>query len=261
VLSYSYKLRRLVRAFTRFEAQNVLTRRKLEMLCHAPWRELVIKELGGMRKLKLWEAARERIMARASRAPKPPAPQEPAWLFTPERIAESERLKAWARDCARAAAPKGFVRDKVKMDCDGEFRLAPLPRGANAARQIRVYTALSISDYDWDGIPFDTENGFGPISVWPVEFYAAMEIEAGILEESCISSVIPAKEPENRFDGEPAPEGSTFRVPPCSPGMTRGENIPIRSAYDALSPKLRAQIFCGIPFIPKPPGEAPPVQS
>ena len=40
VLLYSRKLLRLVRVFTRFEAQNILTRRKLEMLANAPWREL-----------------------------------------------------------------------------------------------------------------------------------------------------------------------------------------------------------------------------
>ena len=61
VLSYSFKILRLVRVFTRFEAQNILTKRKLEMLCNSAWQDRVLRELGGMRKLSLWEAASARI--------------------------------------------------------------------------------------------------------------------------------------------------------------------------------------------------------
>jgi len=272
---------RLVRVFTRFEAQNILTRRKLDMLCDKPWRERVLKELGGMRKLRLWEAAKARIEERAQKPRKAAPAQDPSWLYTPDRIAESERLKARVRACAKACAPERVVRDRVKVDFEGEFRLAPLPRGDYAARQVRVYTAASITDYDWNPIPFDTQTGFGPATVWPVEFYAAMAAEAGMEEtQTAPSPVIPhhgLSQSETSVDG-----GSNFDEPclPLDPptqcdlhskyterGMTE-ENavlrddrlesvIPIRSAYDAISPKLRKDIFGGVPLTLKNPQEAP----
>jgi len=194
VLKSTQKVRRLVRVFTRLEAHNHLLARKLEMLSHGPWRDRVLKDLGGLRKLKLWEAARERIDARAAAPARPPQDDNPPWLYTAERIAESERLKAWARECSRACAHPNIVRDRVKVDLKGEFRLAPLPRGSRAAARVKVYTRADISDYDWNPIPFDRPEGFGPATVWPVEFHAAMAIEARILEEREASSlVIPAK--------------------------------------------------------------------
>ena len=178
VLLYSRKVLRLVRVFTRFEAQNILTKRKLEMLCNSAWRDRVLRELGGMRKLSLWEAASARIKEREGRTPKPITPEAPSWLYTPERIADSERLKARARACAKACAPERVVRDRVKMDFEGEFRLAPLPRGERAPRRRKVYTAQSITEYDWNPLPFAPQSGFGPAAVWPAEFRAAMVVEA-----------------------------------------------------------------------------------
>ena len=147
------------------------------MLTHKPWREQVLKELGGLRKLKLWEAAKLRIETRAAATPKAVKDERPAWHLTPERIAESERLKARARMCGRAAAHPLVFRDRCKMDFDGLFRLAPLPREERAKGQMKVYTKNSIVDYDWNNTPFAKEEGFGPAPVWPVEFYAAMALE------------------------------------------------------------------------------------
>jgi len=178
MLRYTHKVVRLVRVFTKLEAQNVLTRRKLDMLIQKPWRERVLKELGGLRKLTLWEAAKARIEARQNMSPKPVQDEAPSWLHTPERIAESERLKARVRECGRATAHPLVFRDKCKVDFEGEFRLAPLPRGPMGLRQVKVYTQNTIVDYVWNNIPFAKEKGFGPASVWPVEFYAAMELEA-----------------------------------------------------------------------------------
>ena len=232
VLSYSFKILRLVRVFTRFEAQNILTKRKLEMLCNSAWRDRVLRELGGMRKLSLWEAARARIEEREGRTPKPITPEEPSWLYTPERIAESERLKARTRACAKACAPERVVRDRVKMDFEGEFRLAPLPRGERAPRRPIVYTANSISDYDWNPIPFAPQSGFGPATVWPVEFRAAMMVDAR-MEDTEIED-IETEEVEEKKD-----------------------TLPIVSVYDAISPKLREDIFGGLALIPKAVQETP----
>ena len=249
VLLYSRKVLRLVRVFTRFEAQNILTRRKIEMLTNAPWRERVLRELGGMRKLSLWEAARARIEERAGRAPKPAKPLDPSWLYTPERIAESERLKARTRDCAKACAPERVVRDRVKMDFEGEFRLAPLPRGERAARRPIVYTANSISDYDWNPLPFAPQSGFGPATVWPVEFRAAMEIEAGAAEETLQTEIEETEIDEAKIEGAEMKEVH--------------ETLPIVSAYDALSEAQRTDLLgrdllSGIAILPIAPTEEPP---
>ena len=232
VLSYSFKILRLVRVFTRFEAQNILTKRKLEMLCNSAWRDRVLRELGGMRKLGLWEAARARIEEREGRTPKPITPEEPSWLYTPERIAESERLKARTRFCAKAGMPERIVRDRVKMDFEGEFRLAPLPRGERAPRRRKVYTAASLTEYDYNPLPFAPQSGFGPATVWPAEFRAAMMVEAR-MEDTEIED-IETEEVEEKKD-----------------------TLPIGSVYDAISPKLREDIFGGLALIPKAVQEPP----
>ena len=82
VLRYSYKVGRLVRVFTKLEAHNARLSRKLEMLAHRPWRELVVKELGGLKRLKRWEVSYARIKARGGRRLNTPEPQPP-WLLTP----------------------------------------------------------------------------------------------------------------------------------------------------------------------------------
>ena len=195
VLRYSYKVGRLVRVFTKLEAHNARLSRKLEMLAHRPWRELVVKELGGLKRLKRWEASFARIKARGGRRLNTPEPQ-PAWLLTPERIAESERLKAHARKCGRATAHPRVFRDKYRMDFAGEFRLAPLPRAPRGQRQIKVYTQHSITEYDWNNIPFAKETGFGPAMIWPAEVFAAMEIEMGISQAHTSPPCIP----DQRFE-------------------------------------------------------------
>lgn len=177
------KIVRLVRVASKLEAHNVQLRLKLDMLSNAPWRERVLKDLGGLRKLKLWEACKARIEARSAARVKEVARKGPSWLYAPERIAESERLKARKRKVFRANQHPRIVRDRYKVDMEGEFRLAPLPRGERTPRQIRIYTQNTIIDYDWNPIPFQKEKGFGPAYVWPVEFYAAMAIEANILSE------------------------------------------------------------------------------
>jgi len=241
----AHKVARLVRALTRCEAHNHHLTRKLDMLVNKPWREQVLKELGGLRKLKLWEAAKARIEARAAETPITLKDETPAWLLTPERIAESERLKTHARMCGRATAHPLIFRDRVKMDFEGEFRLAPLPRGERAKPQMKVYTEKSIVDYDWNNVPFGKDKGFGPASVWPIEFYAAMGMEA----QSALSFVIPA---QTRSDAEPGPnpEDSVLRLGPASAplrgscGMTGQRNhIPLLPLSDVLSPKVRRDLL------------------
>jgi len=66
MLRLSHKAFWLVQVFSRLQGKNVLTQRKLDMLLNIPWRERVPKALGGLRKLKLWDAAKARIEDRAA---------------------------------------------------------------------------------------------------------------------------------------------------------------------------------------------------
>lgn len=208
VLRLSRKVVRLVRVFTALERENVLLRRKLAMLTDKSWRERVLKDLGGLRKLGLWEAATARIEARLENPPTPArlsiSEQTPDWLLTPERLAESERLKAHARNCKRASAHPLIFRDHCKMDFDGLFRLAPLPRGVRIAGRVRVYTQNSIVDYEWNPIPYAKVEGVGPASLWPAEFYAAEAAEAAEREVDTISL-------SSRASPKDADGGSTVR--------------------------------------------------
>ena len=178
MLKTTQTILRLVRVFARVDAHNILLRRKLAMLANRAWRERVLSDLGGMRKLELWEAAQQRSAAQIRPNPTNNEDVTQPWLYTPERIAESERLKAHARKCMRACVHPNIVRDRVKVDFDGLFRLAPIPKGAARTRLEKVYTQNSIVDYRWNPIPFAKDKSFGPASVWPAEFYAAIEIEA-----------------------------------------------------------------------------------
>jgi hypothetical protein len=176
----SQKIVRLVREFSKLSTRNILLARKLDMLSDAPWRARVLTQLGGLKRLEVWERARQRVLAQGDRPlPERQNPQ-PSWLYTPERLSESERLKAHVRKCARATASPYIVRDRVRVDRDGLFRLPPLPRLKTGKRQLTVYTQNSISDYDFNAMPFYEPKGLGPAMVWPAEFYAAMRVEAKI---------------------------------------------------------------------------------
>jgi len=235
VLRLSYKVARLARVFIRLDTHNRLLARKLSMLANPNWRERVLRELGGLRKLKLWEAAQQRVKERAKHPPRPDL-YDRAWLYTPERKAESERLKAQARLCAKACAPANIVRDRCKMDFDGMFRLAPLSRYSQKERKVRIYTRDSLSDYSYNAIPFAQTQGLGPATIWPIEFYAAMAMKLD--ETHTLSVTLPAK--QNARDGVlPVKSSPQSLDPPSSPlrgscGMTEDEIflIPLHAAID-----------------------------
>lgn len=241
---------RLVRVFTRLEAQNALLGRKLDMLGDKTWRERVLSDLGGLRKLGLWEAARKRALDKAQRPNKPIAEKNPAWLETPERVAESERLKARVRECGRATAHPRIFRDRYKMDFDGQFRLAPLPRAKRTSGQMTIYTQNTIVDYEWNNVPFAETEGLGPASVWPVEFYAAAKAEDEAEDETGDEAgtlhplpVIP-HEAQGDEDAGPHNEGIPLMLGPGSAGFAfvrddKGK-IPLSAA---ISAKENRRIF------------------
>ena len=173
-------VRQLVRHVKQFEAHNYLLTRKLDMLLDPAWRRRVLKELGGMRRLKSWEKAAARNLSGIKSPAREPGP---IWLYTNARRAESERLKAHVRKCARACVSPGVLRDKIRVDFEGEFRLAPIPKGKGFARQEKIYTQGSICDYVFNAMPFYAHKTYGPATVWPAEFRAAAKAEAAILEQ------------------------------------------------------------------------------
>jgi len=157
LLENAREIGRVVRAFTRAEFSNYQRGLKLDMLSHGPWRERVLKELGGEAKLAAWDAAQERYQLRKET----PAPEVKAgtWRKTPERLAEEERLKAHARKCARATAHPRIFRDPYRVDFEGQFRLAPLLR-LSTPRRDPATVPFVIEDYNYDGTPIAKMSGF-----------------------------------------------------------------------------------------------------
>ena len=188
--SAAQKIRGVVRTLIKAQCHNHHVEMKWTMLQNPDWRARILLELGGSRKLKLWIKA---LMRKAGQLPKrrvPPQPEQPEWLQTPERIAVSEALKAHARYCAKACLPTGTARDPYRMDREGQFRLAPLPRiSSSQPRQAVIYTQMSIGDYNYNAVPIMKPSGFGPASVSPFEFIAAAKMDK--------TDVIPTKA-ENR---------------------------------------------------------------
>jgi len=183
MLSVSRRIARTVKAYVKVATHNAHMERKLEMLLNPAWRTRVLDDLRGLDALHRWDEAVTRAQLRREGylAPRrerrgrcaPPIQEEPSWWRTPERIAESERLKAHKRDCARACANPLTLRDPYKMDRDGLFRLAPLPRQKEpqehsedgAIRQPVIYSAQTIGDYSFDAAPVFRAEGFGPAPV------------------------------------------------------------------------------------------------
>ena len=174
----SYRMARTIKAYIKVLTHNDLLTRKLDMLASPIWRARVLKDLGGLRKLKLWDKAFQRASDNLRERCVPPVQAEHTWHRTPERIAISEQLKAHARRCAKACISAGTYRDPYKLDCDGMFRLAPLPRAKRqGVRRLTIYSEQTIGDYNYNAMPLYKPDGLGIATVWPMEFYAAMALE------------------------------------------------------------------------------------
>ena len=154
-------------------------------------------------------------------APRPEDP-EPVWWRMPERIALSEQLKAHARRCAKACVSDGTYRDPYKLDFDGMFRLAPLPRAKHQrVREQTIYSKLTIGDYNYNAVPVYKPEGLGIATVWPMEFYAAMALEAE--DQNAISKDVNSPAcilaQQNTPDTEPNTIGMSSQIDPGSTGL------------------------------------------
>jgi len=229
MLSISRRIARTVKAYVKVATHNAHMERKLEMLLNPAWRTRVLDDLGGLDALYRWDEAVTRAELRRDgcwipkRQPAYKDP-EPVWWRTPERIAESERLKAHKRDCARACANPLTVRDPYKMDRDGLFRLAPLPRVRSkdsSKREPVIYSAQTIGEYNFNAAPVYQPKGLGAAPVWPIEFYTAIGVkltyERRQYEEMDLSGQ-PALTIEDKAIEQTSKETSLFVTPPMTEG-------------------------------------------
>jgi len=89
--------------------------------------------------------------------------------------------RAHVQKCAKVTANPRIIIDPFKVDFEGQFRLAPLPRFAseNVKPQYGPTDHLAPPEYEYDGTrkaKFRVLNA--PISVWPEEFIMFTEREA-----------------------------------------------------------------------------------
>jgi hypothetical protein len=113
------------------------------------------------------------------------------------------------------------------MDFEGQFRLAPIPRQKGSMRKEKIYTEASICDYYYNAMPYHEVKNFGPATVWPAEFRAAIEAEERVIAErekstSVTNSVIPHEAQAD--DAGPNTEDTPLSLGPASQCCLRSKN-------------------------------------
>jgi len=157
-LAHCNSVVKCVRAYIRADWNNTQLDLKLRMLASKAWREGVLKDLGGEAALKRWDkrmsSYKVALYLRAMGLPeKSDAQTETVWRKTPERIAKELRQIAHAKRCARATAHPLIIRDPFRVDFDGQFRLAPVPRLKGTRRSPEEVLATDpdyMERYDYD---------------------------------------------------------------------------------------------------------------
>ena len=173
-LALAQTLRRHVRVMIQASQANFRRRQKIAMLLRPEWRERVITDLGGWKRLKRWTKRQAQIDA---------APPEKTYqtIRHPAADEEESARRAHMRELMKANAHPLILRDPCRMDFDGGFRLPP---------QARLVNPIADPDYDYDFDPRPLADFTGlktPITVWPEEFRAAAEIRP--LEEESEEAV------------------------------------------------------------------------
>jgi len=207
VLRASRQLGRAAGRLLKADTHNKRVRLKLEMLLSPRWRARVLLDLGGERALERWERRMGCLPKRKNiLTPHASIAQRRARGANLERAREA--LRQQREDKARRHDPRHHFNDshphiafdRVKVDGEGQFRLAPMTRG-----QVRLIKTL----HKRDPVPEQTEAHetgktrirsvqyikASPIPVWPCEFRAAEQLRDGTGGEtkSAVSPhVIPA---------------------------------------------------------------------
>ena len=162
--------RRIVRGLIREASQAYRFELKMAMLNTPAWRLRVMKDLGGLQAFINWQKRRKT------------GPKLKRHI-TP--LTEEERAhRAHIRTAAKRAANPLITEDPFKVDFEGQFRLAPLPRFAREGGRFRPNQdeGISAPDYEYDGTQKTDMRGLNaPISVWPEEFLMFAEREAEAL--------------------------------------------------------------------------------
>ena len=187
----SLKVRQAVKALIAAGHHNIRADRKLSMLASPEWRARVLRDLGGQAALARWE----RIMAKRRAAVdalfyngpfKPrPRPSEAQLIARAVNLKKAklalfragfqkkcrEKFKYRSFDMPN---PHAFV-DRVKVDQEGEFRLAPLRRvGPKPALKERAVHKSGAAEEPRPKIQYTP---LDPIALYPAEFYAAERVE------------------------------------------------------------------------------------
>ena len=186
-----------VKALTSAGYHNIRADRKLSMLASPTWRARVLRDLGGIAVLERWE----RIMAKRRAAMDAmlgggPSYEPRTYPSEAQRLARAANLKkaklALFRKRFQQACRDKFKRrsfeapsydsfgpntlvDRVKVDQEGEFRLAPLKRVAPKAQQ---ETEPRHNQTVKERGPKVYYSDLDPIALYPAEFYAAQKVDA-----------------------------------------------------------------------------------
>jgi hypothetical protein len=214
-LALARQLRRHVRVMIQTSQAHFRRRQKIAMLLRPDWRERVIADLGGWKRLKRWTKRQAVIEA---------APPEKAYqsIRHPAADEEERERRAHMRELMKANAHPLILRDPCRMDFDGWFRLPP---------QARLVNPIADPDYDYDFDPRPLADFRGiktPITVWPEEFRAAAEVRPYASEEEREEEVASIKDvtPDTDPGSLPSQQIRYCREPTIF-SIAQNDNIPI----------------------------------
>ncbi len=177
-LRMSMQLAHAVQQLIQAEEHNWRVKTKAEMLMNAQWRARVLRDLGGEKALARWERLSGH-WRKTKDILKPHA--SPAQRLA--RAANLEIAKAANRDKLFKSGPKHkagddyhphIVFDRVKVDMEGQFRLAPIMR---QKIKIKAQAAPNPQTLKTRLRPI-TYTKINPIPLWPIEFRVAEGIAA-----------------------------------------------------------------------------------
>ena len=177
---------------------NLRADRKLSMLASPAWRARVLRDLGGIAVLERWERIMEkRRAAMDAMLGGGPSYEPRTYPSEAQRLARAANLKkaklalfrkrfqqacrdTFKRRSFEAPSYDGFgpntLVDRVKVDQEGQFRLAPLKRVAPKAQQDKTAQDHNQPPKDRGSKVYYSD--LDPIALYPAEFYAAQKIDA-----------------------------------------------------------------------------------
>ena len=187
----SKQLARAIQQLIQAEAHNWRVKTKAEMLMNAQWRARVLRDLGGEKALTRWERLSGH-WRKTKDILKPHA--SPAQRRA--RAANLEKAQLANRDKRFKSGPKrkagddyhpNIVFDRVKVDMEGQFRLAPIMR-----QKIKIKAQATPSPTQpKTHLRSITYTKINPIPLWPIEFRAAQGMEAYETKSAPPNPVIP----------------------------------------------------------------------